>query len=374
MLAIREIDDSPLMRAMQEIQNSPTMRAMQEFQDSPAMRTMREIQDSPVMRAIREVQDSPAMRAMREIHDSPVMRVIREVQDSPVMRVMRDMQDTPAMRAMREIQDSPVMRTLREMQERSVLAGMREPRFQAEMTSPALRVFLAQTSIASTARSQATALDNRLGWQFTAVSGLGGLAARGPAAAVLAGYDASAADDAILYRTVVRAAHGLDEGGRDVSAVFLAAIASAWEILRQKWSSNDDGIAKINAVELLTLLCAIASLWVAKVGLDLSEANASTQDVQDVEMAVAAVGREVRSLAVEQHDRDVRYRHVARPSLLRIGPSAQADVIMQIYEDQLLRVMDSDGEWVRVEVLSYRNEEPMVGWISRRRLRAGNAE
>lgn len=64
---------------------------------------------------------------------------------------------------------------------------------------------------------------------------------------------------------------------------------------------------------------------------------------------------------------DMRFVHDM--AWLRTAPDAKAPAIRAIYPDQPLRVLEAEDAWAKVEAYDYASDRPLVGWISRRRLR-----
>ena len=50
---------------------------------------MRQIEDSPVVRAMRQIEDSPVARAMRQIENSPAVQMMRQIEDSAAVQLSR---------------------------------------------------------------------------------------------------------------------------------------------------------------------------------------------------------------------------------------------------------------------------------------------
>ena len=66
--------------------------------------------------------------------------------------------------------------------------------------------------------------------------------------------------------------------------------------------------------------------------------------------------------------RFIRYVHAVVN--LRAEPRRGGQLIRLVYPDQVVRVIDTEGEWAEVEVFDYGSDRPVRGWISRRYLRA----
>jgi hypothetical protein len=107
--AIRALDDSAVMRAIRAIEDSPSIRMMRELNESPAVRAMRQLENSPAMQAIRQFEESPAIRMMRDLEDSPALKAIKGLEESPAFKAIQQLQESPALRALRALETSPAM-------------------------------------------------------------------------------------------------------------------------------------------------------------------------------------------------------------------------------------------------------------------------
>lgn len=75
--------------------------------------------------------------------------------------------------------------------------------------------------------------------------------------------------------------------------------------------------------------------------------------------------RELREERLE--DRAIRY--LVEHAWLRAAPTRDGMRIRRVYPDQIVRVLDESGNWLKVEVYDYSGDVPIVGWMNRRVLR-----
>lgn len=118
---MKDIFDSPSMRALRALNDSPTMRALRAIERSPSVRMFRQMQNSPAFRMIQQVESSPSLRAIRELENSSVMRVLRDLGDSPSLKAMIELQQSSAFEAIRKIQESPAIQAIQGLDQRPYL-------------------------------------------------------------------------------------------------------------------------------------------------------------------------------------------------------------------------------------------------------------
>lgn len=128
-----------------------------------------------------------------------------------------------------------------------------------------------------------------------------------------------------------------------------------------------DRLGSHSAINLLALLISVMALFVGP-------ADGPTQvDPAVIAAEQAAVRRldelialQERSLRETREARD--YRHVLGKTTLRLEPIAGAQAIRTVFPDELIRVVDANGHWAKVEVTDYASDQLTVGWIARSRI------
>jgi hypothetical protein len=240
----------------------------------------------------------------------------------------------------------------------------------------------AATLAAITALSANTAILDQLnrpslfppGFQMAAALGLQGAVAKGLVADVLHHYDEDAPEAPAfaeaLTSTAIVDAGALTEAEaisflRRVGGWLLAAIRNEKDVIRQLGLI---GVLNFVLTVLTTFLTYEAvvigqrSLAVAEAGPTHADVKALTDETHAMRLDIEATMRGDEKV----HDR-TRYVHQSTP--LRAEPQAHGLVLRTLYPDQVLRVVDARGEWVQVEAFDYHSDQPMRGWVSRRRLR-----
>jgi hypothetical protein len=109
-------------------------------------------------------------------------------------------------------------------------------------------------------------------------------------------------------------------------------------------------------LEILGFLIACASLAVA-----LKPDNNVAQLVAEARADHAAQAKAQR----EQAGKDHFYRYPRGRAPLRAEPRAGAPRLQYVWSEQLLRVTDEHGDWLKVEVLNYVDQVIATGWIHR---------
>jgi len=61
---VRDMENSPMMRAMKDMRNSSMTQAIKDMASSPAMRAMKDMRNSSMAQAIKDMENSPTMRAI----------------------------------------------------------------------------------------------------------------------------------------------------------------------------------------------------------------------------------------------------------------------------------------------------------------------
>lgn len=205
------------------------------------------------------------------------------------------------------------------------------------------------------------------GFQATANLALDGLVAPGAAADLLQRYGEDSALHGATFDTVLDAIRSLDEEELDVDPE--AAAERAWHQILSQLSGK---VPHMDAAAWLSL----AALLFTVVGVLIEAASYVEQRRSDPSRALKAIERELGEIRADrlaekaadrQTDRFLRYVHGTVN--LRAEPSRSGMVIRLVYPDQLVRVIETKGDWAMVDVFDYASETPMRGWINRRNLR-----
>lgn len=206
----------------------------------------------------------------------------------------------------------------------------------------------------------------RPGFQATVVAGLGGVAARGATADVLAHYGEDLAPDAPVFGAMMSGVTALDE---EDSAVRLDRLEAALarlaelvaEVLRRDQRHPLTFMGVMNVVGVLVGVIGVGVAWMSFQGDEAERRGPDTAAV------IAKLDELKAAQPAPQTARELRYVH--ERAWLRTAPDAKAPSIRTIYPDQPLRVLEAGEAWAKVEAYDYASDRPLVGWISRRRLR-----
>lgn len=219
-------------------------------------------------------------------------------------------------------------------------------------------------SLAGRALAEAASL-LRPGYQSVAMLGMEGIAARGAAADLLRLYDEIPDEEAEAFASVVAGVTALDADEAD-PAEMATALERAWFVISRALGFVKDEVHKAGLIAMLALLVAVHSDWVAM--------NPPAQDNGSLAARLDEATRELKGMRQDFRNRGeagarnpIRYVHgIAR---LRAEPNRGAQLIRLIYPDQLLRVIEREGDWVKVEAFDYPTDTPVRGWIHRGNLR-----
>ena len=205
----------------------------------------------------------------------------------------------------------------------------------------------------------------RPGFQATVVAGLDGVAARGAAADVLAYYGEDPDPDAPIFAAVMSGVTALDEADEATRRDRLdAALARLAELVSEVLRRENRPITVTGVMTVVGTLMSVISVGIAWMAFQGDEADRRGPDTA----AVIAKLDELKMAQPPVRDqRDMRFVH--DKAWLRIAPDAKAPAIRAIYPDQPLRVLETEDGWAKVEAYDYASDRPLVGWISRRRLR-----
>ncbi|WP_342709896.1 SH3 domain-containing protein [Bradyrhizobium sp. B124] len=193
---------------------------------------------------------------------------------------------------------------------------------------------------------------------------------------VLARYDQGGRNDAPVFSAVLDGirAFDADEPSDELVAEVLARVDESVRASGALNSLKGQGIANLIGVlscviALVGIPIALKSLEISRESLAVSRESAKSAREGATSEDIAALLRvhQERTKKEVEADRSIRYLHGR--TLLRSGPNGNERTMRIVYPDQLVRVLETKRDWVRVEVYDYGNEMPIVGWISRSLLR-----
>jgi len=205
----------------------------------------------------------------------------------------------------------------------------------------------------------------RPGFQATVIAGLDGAAARGASADVLAHYGEDLDLEAPVFGAVMAGVTALDEADEQVRLERLeAAVARLAELAAEVLRREGKPITLMGVMTLVGTLMSVISVALAWMAFQGDEAGRQGPGTAAV---IAKLDELKAAQPAPQATRDLRYVH--ERAWLRTLPEAKAPPIRAIYPDQPLRVLEATDAWAKVEAFDYASDRPLVGWISRRRLR-----
>lgn len=249
----------------------------------------------------------------------------------------------------------------------------------AQAVNSQLRLALPATLFASLAAAQlgqglgveAAARDIasmvRPGFQATANVALEGLAPMGPVAELLRRYDETV--DAPAMSAVHGTVRLFDAENAGIEA-FMDAFDRAWEMVVEALRLSPDLLRNSAFIAWLGTLAAIAGAGLvayqvfgpppASVTQRMDQSNRELHHIND-------------QLAAQRQSDEARkhIRYVLDVVNLRTEPNRRAQVVRLVYPDQPVRVIETKGEWAKVEVFDYGSDRSVLGWISRRHLHGG---
>ena len=205
----------------------------------------------------------------------------------------------------------------------------------------------------------------RPGFQATVIAGLEGAAARGASADVLAHYGEDLDLEAPVFGAVMAGVTALDEADEQVRLQRLeAGVARLAELAAEVLRREGKPITLMGVMTLVGTLMSVISVALAWMAFQGDEADRQGPGTAAV---IAKLDELKAAQPAPQARRDLRYVH--ERAWLRTMPEAKAPPIRAIYPDQPLRVLEATDAWAKVEAFDYASDRPLVGWISRRRLR-----
>lgn len=206
----------------------------------------------------------------------------------------------------------------------------------------------------------------RPGWQATAAIGMARDDARPAARVVLTAYDADMEPQGELLTAAVAIAHQLDETDETLFARILAILEPMWSRIVSLSLGETDEVRRQAIFVIATLVITYAQLHVGNEALKVAQAGPTAAQLEALSSEATTVLREEQQKAREaQRDDAQRFRQVTERCVARAAPDRDAPAIVTIYPDQLIRLIDEEGEWVKVEVFQYDTDAIVTGWTPR---------
>ena len=204
------------------------------------------------------------------------------------------------------------------------------------------------------------------GYQLAATIGLEGIASRGAVADVLRFYDDEPDASAPVFGAALDSAHGVDRG--EFSA------AETIGVLERLWAQVADLLAgpvsQVQRAGLLNLLSFILTVVMALTAVETLRVGATSADIIGVREAVVSLKGEIGGLKTPPPSPSERIRYVHAPAPLRTEPHKGGQVMRIVYPDETLRLVDEQGDWMKVEVFDFHAQHLVLGWMNRRWVRA----
>ncbi|HEX8443938.1 MAG TPA: SH3 domain-containing protein [Allosphingosinicella sp.] len=205
----------------------------------------------------------------------------------------------------------------------------------------------------------------RPGYEAVATVALEGLAGPGAAAELLRRYGEEG--QAPILEAVRQTVIQLDAEDAGFET-FMSAYEAAWTAIMQAIASTPDLIRKPAFAVWLGVLISVGALALSgyqvfgpppvEITSRMDRTNDELRGIND------KLETESRSDEAARH-----IRYVETVVNLRVEPDVRALSIRFVYPDQWVRVLETRGEWAKVEVFDYGTDAPVTGWVSRRYLR-----
>ena len=255
----------------------------------------------------------------------------------------------------------------------------RRVRKEFDVTMP--RAVLAALS-AMTVAPDAAALSLTVyppGYQLVAAVGLSTQSAHGLVAEILGNYGEPPVEETPMFAAALDSTSLIDGGGTSPAQTVNFLAAFAYKILGLTGEEPDP----VRRQALFTVYGFIITLLVSAAGTVAGTLDAYygsvqvelareaqeeaadpkvVEELRDANQRIAALEAQQRLALAE--DRSLRYVHARTP--LRVDPHGKALMIRYIYQDQVLRVLETRDNWVQIETIEYSAEKPLRGWVHRR--------
>jgi hypothetical protein len=222
----------------------------------------------------------------------------------------------------------------------------------------------AETFAASATAAQAAAL-LRPGFLSAANLALEGVIGRGVTADLLRDHDRADAARPAFFGSIIDSVAALDdpELSEAQRSSALQQVIVALEAIRHYLSEE---YQKAGLLQALNLVVAVLALAVAMRGGDKEAQPLETRQAKQQIVSLQAELRTARNIGDEHKS---RLRYVRGVVNLRAEPNRAGLLLRLVYPDQWVKVLDTKGDWARVEVYDYRSDAGVEGWVSRRNLR-----
>ncbi|HEX8534400.1 MAG TPA: SH3 domain-containing protein [Allosphingosinicella sp.] len=205
----------------------------------------------------------------------------------------------------------------------------------------------------------------RPGYETVATVALEGLAGPGAAAELLRRYGEEA--QAPILEAVRQTVIQLDAEDAGFET-FMSAYEAAWAAIMQAIASTPDLIRKPAFAVWLGILISVGALALSGYQVFGPPPVEITSRMDRTNDELRGVNEKLE--AESKSDEAARHiRYVETVVNLRVGPEARALPIRFVYPDQWVRVLETRGEWAKVEVFDYGTDVPVTGWMNRQYLR-----
>lgn len=267
---------------------------------------------------------------------------------------------------------------LRDLSASGALASIPRPADWLKDINAVLGLGLTAQILAAAVSIQASPLNHppelsafmRPGWQATAAIGMAHDDARPAARAVLATYDEAEDLENELLVAAVSIAHQIDasEWSQETTPEELVAVV---ETIWDQFLALREGLTEElrNAGLVAVVACALGLAGVVGTGMavQIAMSGPTAAQLETVMKDSDAVLREEQQKTRDALQNDARsLRRVTEPCTARTAPDRDAPAITTVYPDELIRVTDERGDWVKVEVYQYGQDAVITGWTPRK--------
>nr|WP_321358917.1 SH3 domain-containing protein [uncultured Hyphomonas sp.] len=208
---------------------------------------------------------------------------------------------------------------------------------------------------------QLAELLGRPGFNAAAIVGLERMASRAAISELLFAYEGlgepDAGDD---LREALDAVQTLDtENAEEVASEAAIAYASRFT---DAASIRRPLLQREISADWVAVVISAAALWYAS-------QSPNHEDNARLETEIRGVRTILEQERADRADELASIRRLTARYNLRAAQNTDAAIIAEIQPDQLVRVLEQDGDWVRVEVIPYAGGDPLEGWMHRGGLR-----